>query len=156
MTRIKQQENFGRAVRAIRSRLELNQADFGARIGCNQNTISRYEAGKLFPSNEVLMAVWRLADRTETHLLRAYVSELFSFADEAEGQQFLDSTAVKYASAGLASPAVLAQFEHLYEHYMMDPDATRLFNQAATWLETEFKMRAARCCRSQEDDRTEG
>jgi len=76
VTRIKQQENFGRAVRAIRSRLALNQADFGARIGCNQNTVSRYEAGKLFPSNEVLMAVWRLADRTEAHLLRAYVSEL--------------------------------------------------------------------------------
>lgn len=152
MARIKQQENFGSAVRAIRSRLGLNQAEFGTRIGCNQNTVSRYEAGKVFPSNETLMAVWKLADRTEQHLLRAYISELFSFAGKDERKQFLDSVSAKHAAAGLANPAVLARFEFLYEQYLADPDADRLFNRAADWLETEFKMRAAERNRARDND----
>ena len=142
VSRIKQQKTFGAAVRAMRARLGLNQADFGAQIGCNQNTVSRYEAGKLLPRSEILMAVWVLADHKERHLLRAYIAEIFSFA--AKGKQpLLDPIDVEEAVAGFANPVVLSRFRLLYEQYMTAPDAIRLFIQAADWLETEFKMRAA-------------
>ena len=44
--------------------------------------------------------------------------------------------------AGFANPVVLARFGSLHEQYMTDPDAIQLFNRAADWLETEFRMRA--------------
>jgi transcriptional regulator with XRE-family HTH domain len=151
MKRIRQQQNFGPAVRAIRARLGLNQADFGARIGCNQNTISRYEAG-YFPSNEALMAVWNLANKVEQNLLRAYIAELFEFIEPEEQKQAINSIRAKKMAEGLADPAIVARFEYLYRQHLTDPDATWLFHRAADWLETEFQMRAAKRNQTREND----
>src|ERR1035438_9186591 len=84
MPRIKQEQSFGLAVRTVRSRLGLTQAEFAAKIGCNQNTVSRYEGGKQVPSFASLTAVWNLADTTEQHLLMAHLTREFSSLDSED------------------------------------------------------------------------
>jgi transcriptional regulator with XRE-family HTH domain len=51
--------------RGIRKRLGKTQVEFAQLIGCRQNTLSQYEAGKIAPSRSVLLLLLRLAQGNE-------------------------------------------------------------------------------------------
>lgn len=48
---------FGNRVRELRTRLRLNQTDFGARIGVSQQVIHKWEAGRTRPDPETVSRV---------------------------------------------------------------------------------------------------
>lgn len=52
---------IGEAVRRIRKRLGMNQMQFSEMVGCQLNTISRYELGKFPPGPITLMRILQIA-----------------------------------------------------------------------------------------------
>jgi transcriptional regulator with XRE-family HTH domain len=142
MTRIKQAESSGLAVRRIRARLGLTQAEFASRIGCNQNTVSRYEACKVLPSTESFLALWNVADASEQKLLTTHLHEMFSLLDKEDKANFLQVAEEAANRAGVAPPSVLARMTRVCTKYKGEPDAAQLIDRAASWLETEFEMRS--------------
>jgi transcriptional regulator with XRE-family HTH domain len=140
--RIKQEESSSLAVRAIRSRLGLSQAELASKIGLKQNTVSRYESGKTLPSIPALTALWDLADPTERHLLMAHLNQAFSLLDRDQQREVLRVTEEGARREGIAPPSVLARMALVCEKYKHEPDAAQLIDLAASWLEAEFEMRA--------------
>ena len=138
---IKQEERFSLAVRTIRSRLGLTQAEFASKIGRNQNTVSGYEAGKLQPSGKALAALWGLADSAERHLLMAHLTQEFSLFDKEQQRELLQIAEEGAREAGRVPPSVLARMFRVCKKYEKEPDAAQLINLAASWLEVEFEMR---------------
>jgi transcriptional regulator with XRE-family HTH domain len=63
--------SIGEAIRALRKRLKKNQAEFGRLLGCEQNTISRYELGKFTPNPLVLLQLQNLAGPEERTIFAA-------------------------------------------------------------------------------------
>ncbi|MGB9456951.1 MAG: helix-turn-helix domain-containing protein [Bryobacteraceae bacterium] len=140
--RIKQAESFSLAIRRIRSRLGLSQAALASKIGCNQNTVSRYEGGKQLPSVAALTAVWNLAEATERHLLMAHLRQEFSLLDSDQQRGVLQAADEGAKRQGGVPPSVLARMFRVCEKYKSEPDAAQLIDLAASWLEAEFEMRA--------------
>lgn len=58
-------QDLAEIIRAIRKRRRENQAEFGARIGADQSTVSQYETGRIEPSPAVLLHLQRLAETDE-------------------------------------------------------------------------------------------
>ena len=139
--RITQGKAFSFAVRKIRSRLGLTQAAFASKIGCNQNTVSRYEAGKQLPSIAALEAIWKLADPADKPLAMAYLNDIFSSFDRNQQREILQAVEEGAIRKGEAPPSVLARMARVCEKYKGEPDAAELIGLAASWLETEFEMR---------------
>jgi transcriptional regulator with XRE-family HTH domain len=152
VARIKQEETFSLAVRTIRSRLGLSQAEFASKIGCNQNTVSRYESGKLLPSGAILPRVWRLADTVGRNLLMAYLNEQFELLGQEEQGSVLRWAEESATSRGTVPPSVKARMVRLLNKYEGDPDAAQLFDLAASWLEVEFQMRSLKRAASDAGD----
>lgn len=46
-------------IKLLRKALELNQTDFGARIGVKQGTVSAYESGARVPLDSVIVSICR-------------------------------------------------------------------------------------------------
>lgn len=139
---ITQGKSFGLAVRAIRSRLGLSQAELASKVGLKQNTVSQYESGKILPSAPALTAVWSLADASERHLLMAHLQQEFSLLDGDQQREVLQAVEEGSMRAGAAPPSVLARMARVCEKYREEPDAAQLIDLAASWLEAEFEMRS--------------
>lgn len=64
-------------IKAIRDALNLNQADFAARIGVAQTTVAGYETGARVPRNNIVMLICREFGVSEKWL-RTGEGEMFS------------------------------------------------------------------------------
>jgi DNA-binding XRE family transcriptional regulator len=53
---------ISQAIRRLRKRLRLTQAELGRRLLVWTNTVSRYEIGTVCPSLQVLFILWELAE----------------------------------------------------------------------------------------------
>jgi len=127
----------------MRRRLGLTQAQLASKIGCGQNSVSRYEDGAL-PSIEILSKVWRLADQTERFLLHAYLSELFSDLPTDYKEEVLREAATHVPSmAGVAQPEWALRIRLLHDRHRGDESAERLFERAVDWLEVELSSHDA-------------
>ena len=60
-------------IKLLRKALELNQTDFGARIGVKQGTVAAYESGARVPLDSVVVSICRDPDSA---LQRQFVSVL--------------------------------------------------------------------------------
>lgn len=54
---------IAQAVRGLRKKLQKNQIEFAEMLGCQQNTVSRYEVGKLTPGPLVLIKLAQIASQ---------------------------------------------------------------------------------------------
>lgn len=63
------------AIRHIRKRLGKNQAEFAQMLRCRQNTVSRYERGRLAPSALALVGLLDLANPEEKRALAGQLEE---------------------------------------------------------------------------------
>lgn len=63
------------AIRHIRKRLGKTQQEFAQVLRCRQDTLSRYERGKLAPSALLLIALLDMADPEEKQALAGQVQE---------------------------------------------------------------------------------
>ena len=63
-------------IKLLRKALELNQTDFGARIGVKQGTVAAYESGARVPLDSVVVSICREFGVSES-LLRSGEGEMF-------------------------------------------------------------------------------
>lgn len=63
-------------IKLLRKALELNQTDFGARIGVKQGTVSAYESGARVPLDSVIVSICREFGVSESWL-RSGEGEMF-------------------------------------------------------------------------------
>lgn len=63
-------------IKLLRKALELNQTDFGARIGVKQGTVSAYESGARVPLDSVIVSICREFGVSESWL-RSGDGEMF-------------------------------------------------------------------------------
>jgi transcriptional regulator with XRE-family HTH domain len=70
-----EQMTTAQAIRHIRKRLGKNQAEFAQVLRCRQNTVSRYERGRLAPSPLALVGLLDLADPEEKRALVGQLEE---------------------------------------------------------------------------------
>lgn len=56
--------DIAKKIKALRKRLEMTQAEFGAKIGVDQSTAARYEAAKQLPKAEATAKIAELAGQT--------------------------------------------------------------------------------------------
>lgn len=63
-------------IKLLRKALELNQTDFGARIGVKQGTVSAYESGARVPLDSVVVSICREFGVSESWL-RSGEGEMF-------------------------------------------------------------------------------
>ena len=68
--------NIGDRIKKIRKELDLTQAEFGARIGSVQNTVTGYESGRRNPSTPVIALICEKFGVNETWL-RTGEGEMF-------------------------------------------------------------------------------
>jgi len=148
-----QVNSLASAIRQIRSRLDLSQADLAKKLGCQQNAVSKYQSGKVHPGKDVLIRFWEIADAAERRLITAYLYEQFSFLSQPEQSVFWESALnslyhrQRHFSAEVAealsrpeAPAVLREIVSLYLKFMKHPETQRTFEQAAAWLRVQFQM----------------
>lgn len=91
-------------IKAIRKILDLNQTDFGNKIGVKQGSVAAYESGSRFPLDSVIVSICREFNVNETWLrtgegemfvklsrndeIAAYIARIMKDED-AELQRFL-------------------------------------------------------------------
>lgn len=63
-------------IKELRKALDLNQTEFGNRIGIKQGTVTGYETGNRMPTDAVLLSICREFDVNETWL-RTGEGEMF-------------------------------------------------------------------------------
>ena len=63
-------------IKLLRKALELNQTDFGARIGVKQGTVAAYESGARVPLDSVVVSICRECGVSESWL-RSGEGEMF-------------------------------------------------------------------------------
>ena len=63
-------------IKLLRKALELNQTDFGARIGVKQGTVAAYESGARVPLDSVIVSICREFGVSESWL-RSGAGEMF-------------------------------------------------------------------------------
>ena len=139
---IKQQGKYALAVKMIRDRLGLTQAEFADRLGCIQNTVSRYESGKLIPSTDMLARIWKLSSQVERALLIGFLGEDFSTLEQREQEDLLIAAETDAIERRIARPTVLAKLQRIIDTYKGHPDADEIFDQASIWMETQFQIRS--------------
>ncbi|MGA1991160.1 MAG: helix-turn-helix domain-containing protein [Bryobacteraceae bacterium] len=91
--------DVGRTIHNIRRRLDLNQTEFAERLGWLDESICRYELGKLVPSIPRLVQLLRLATKEEQTAILATL----------EGRGLSSSDAVFLAETFSATAAVSPQ-----------------------------------------------
>ena len=75
-------------IKLLRKALELNQTDFGARIGVKQGTVAAYESGARVPLDSVVVSICREFGVSESWL-RSGEGEMFlQFSREEEITKF--------------------------------------------------------------------
>jgi len=104
---------IGERIKKLRKELSLTQQDFAKRIGATQNTITRFETGRVNPSNSSMTLICREFNVRETWLR------------EGEGEMFADEDA-----------SLLAQ---IAAEYHLDENARAL---AKTFLSLSAERRA--------------
>jgi DNA-binding transcriptional regulator YiaG len=62
---MKRNKVLRRAVNELRSELQLNQADFGTKLGVTAMSVSRWEAGQNDPPAECVVKMAKLADNSK-------------------------------------------------------------------------------------------
>lgn len=139
------------AMQQVRARLGLRQADLARKLGCKQNTVSKWEAGKAHPGTESLIRLWQMADASERKLIQSYLSEQFHFLSETEQNAFVKEILGKprrHFMIDMAevlgrpeAPEFLREIASLYWKVRKRADALEIFKQASTWLHIQFQMR---------------
>lgn len=99
--------NIGDRIKKIRRELDLTQAEFGAKIGSVQNTITGYESGRRNPSAPVIALICEKFDVSE-EWLRNGEGEMF----KPLPSDALDQLAHKYNLSN-ASYVVVEKFVNL-------------------------------------------
>ena len=64
------------AVRKIRRKLGLNQADFGELLNCSHSTVSQYETGKVTPSYYPLLKLFAYAQADQKQPILEAIREV--------------------------------------------------------------------------------
>lgn len=64
-------------IKLLRKALELNQTDFGARIGVKQGTVAAYESGARVPLDSVVVSICREFGVSESWLRSGEGDSLF-------------------------------------------------------------------------------
>lgn len=144
-----QMNSLASAIQRIRRRLKLSQAGLAEKLGCQQNAVSKYQAGKVQPGMEILAKLWDLADLTERSLIRNYIYERFFFLSELETEPFTNTVKGRPRPFPLAmievlkrpeAPTFLRRIMNLYLGYRRYPNISQPFEQAITWLEVQLQI----------------
>ena len=75
-------------IKLLRKALELNQTDFGARIGVKQGTVAAYESGARVPLDSVVVSICREFGVSESWLLSGEGEMFLQLSREEEITKF--------------------------------------------------------------------
>lgn len=79
------EEKIGERIKELRRTLNLNQTEFGAKVGLKQTSIAGYETGARMPLDTVIIAICREFNVSETWL-RTGEGEMFRTQDETDAE----------------------------------------------------------------------
>jgi transcriptional regulator with XRE-family HTH domain len=102
--------DLGLTLRRIREARGLTMTQFAHILGCNQSSVSRYEAGKLVPSRTVLLLAMRVATRVrDRSSLGAYLGIQSTPPGEPVGTEILDTLRACDEVLGDSAPSTSAR-----------------------------------------------
>lgn len=76
--------NIGDRIKSLRKSLNLNQTDFGSRIGAKQTTIAGYETGAKNPSDPIIYSICREFGVDESWLRTGEGNPFLKLSDDEE------------------------------------------------------------------------
>ena len=113
-------------IKLLRKALELNQTDFGARIGVKQGTVAAYESGARVPLDSVVVSICR----------EFGVSE--SWLRSGEGEMFLqlsrEEEITKFCMSIIRDPNSEFQRQFVYVLARLEPPQWQLLSDMADKL----------------------
>jgi transcriptional regulator with XRE-family HTH domain len=108
---------IGERIRLLRKNLDMNQNDFGKKIGLASNTITNYETDRRNPSNQVIELICRVFNINE-NWLRTGEGKMFLEIPE-EDEYFKAATEISKSNDKLA-------MQILIEYWKLDENGKKL------------------------------
>ncbi len=146
------------AIRNIRKRLNKNQTEFAAVLGCRPNSVSRYESGKVTPGPAVLYRLWDLALGAEREAVGEKLKQVLGQQVSGESEVIIDLepdslraafsvdiavemvlNAVPKRKRGPLRPFLLAAIRTAVEVRSVDDSLTEILN---VWLQNAHSPKA--------------
>lgn len=126
---------MNKRLKSLRKKLELNQDDFGKRIGIGKTAVSKLETGENSPSEQTLILICKTFDVNE-HWLRTGEGEMFERLTDQ--QKIMKYTALLLKDTDSVVAAAIKNFIITYEQ-LDDTSKKVLEDMALKYLENMKK-----------------